>query len=200
MINITYIYLVENCFNDPNKVYIGKTKNPRNRKWDHQKTYGKNIEYTIIDQVDSLEHKVWKPIETMWIQSFIIWGFDVVNLRKEGGNGSSEWSEESKRKQSDILKNRPNTWTTEEVGNKISQGLKKFYENPENKKKISQGLKQYYENNPSTERPKILEKNKVKEIREKYQNGQRICDLSREYNVSWGTIKNVVEKRESYKK
>jgi hypothetical protein len=200
MINITYIYLVENCFNDPNKVYIGKTKNPRNRKWDHQKTYGKNIEYTIIDQVDSLEHKVWKPIETMWIQSFMIWGFDVVNLRKEGGNGSSEWSEESKRKQSDILKNRPNTWTTEEVGNKISQGLKKFYENPENKKKISQGLKQYYENNPSTERPKILEKNKVKEIREKYQNGQRICDLSREYNVSWGTIKNVVEKRESYKK
>ena len=27
--NITYIYLVTNCYNDPNKVYIGKTKNTR---------------------------------------------------------------------------------------------------------------------------------------------------------------------------
>ena len=36
MINITYIYLVENCYGDPNKVYIGKTKN--SRKTQHQKT------------------------------------------------------------------------------------------------------------------------------------------------------------------
>jgi hypothetical protein len=96
MINITYIYLVENCFNDPNHVYIGKTKNPKDRKTSHKKTYGRQIIYTIIDQVNSLNHKDWKPIETMWIQSFIGWGFDVQNIKKEGGSGSNEWTEEQK--------------------------------------------------------------------------------------------------------
>jgi hypothetical protein len=112
MINITYIYLVENCFDNPNKVYIGKTKNKYKRKSIHKKTYGKNIDYTIIDQIDSLNHKDWKPIETMWIQSFISWGFDVQNIKKEGGSGSSEWTKEQKYKQKQIFKNRNITWKT----------------------------------------------------------------------------------------
>jgi hypothetical protein len=29
--NITKIYLVENCYGDPNKVYIGKTINSRKK-------------------------------------------------------------------------------------------------------------------------------------------------------------------------
>lgn len=38
---MTYIYLVENCYGDPNKVYIGKTKN--SRFLPHKKTYGEKI-------------------------------------------------------------------------------------------------------------------------------------------------------------
>jgi hypothetical protein len=94
MINITYIYLVEI---GNNQVYIGKTVNPKNRETNHKITYGETITYSIIDQVDSIEHKKWKPIETMWIQSFMTWGFDVVNIKKEGGTGSSRWSEQQKQ-------------------------------------------------------------------------------------------------------
>ena len=45
---MTYIYLVTNCFNEPNKVYIGKTI--KSRKNAHKKTYNKQIEYNIIDK------------------------------------------------------------------------------------------------------------------------------------------------------
>jgi hypothetical protein len=38
---MTKIYLVENCYGDPNKVYIGKTIN--SRELNHKKTYGKYI-------------------------------------------------------------------------------------------------------------------------------------------------------------
>ena len=37
--DITRIYLVTNCYDDPFKVYIGKTKN--NRKRDHKLRFGK---------------------------------------------------------------------------------------------------------------------------------------------------------------
>jgi hypothetical protein len=37
---ITYIYLVENCYDDPTKIYIGKTKT--SRKGSHRKKYGSN--------------------------------------------------------------------------------------------------------------------------------------------------------------
>jgi hypothetical protein len=94
---MTYIYLVEI---GNNQVYIGKTKNPKQRKNNHKKTYGKNIEYNIIDQVNSLNRKDWEPIETMWIQTFISWGFEVVNPRKKGGGGCEYWTEEQKQAKS----------------------------------------------------------------------------------------------------
>jgi hypothetical protein len=91
------------------------------------KKYGKNIEYTIIDQVDSLDHKVWKPIETMWIQSFMIWGFDVVNPRKEGGNGPSKWTKDQKNNRkgkggSNVSRNKGRI-VTEEENKKRSETL-----------------------------------------------------------------------------
>jgi hypothetical protein len=95
---MTYIYLVENCYGDPNKVYIGKTINSREN--DHKRTYGNNIKYTIIDQISSKNRNDWRPIETMWIQSFMGWGFEVVNLRKEGGGGMEFWTEKQKQTKS----------------------------------------------------------------------------------------------------
>jgi len=84
--NITKIYLVTNCFNDPNKVYIGKTVNTR--KDNHTRTYGKQIEYTYIDEINSIHREDWEPLETYWIQQFMAWGFEVVNIKKIGGSGS----------------------------------------------------------------------------------------------------------------
>ena len=65
---ITKIYLVTNCFGNPNKIYIGKTKG--SRKNDHKKTYGQNINYDYIDEVNSLSREDWEPLETFWINYF----------------------------------------------------------------------------------------------------------------------------------
>ena len=132
---MTYIYLVENCYNNPNKVYIGKTKN--SRKGPHKRKYGKNITYTIIDQINSLNHKEWKPLESYWIEQFIQWGFKLMNINKKGGQGPGIYSEESKNKMrkprkegtglkiSKTLKqNNHSQYYTEEVRQRISEGNK----------------------------------------------------------------------------
>jgi hypothetical protein len=93
--NITRIYLVTNCFGDPNKVYIGKTKN--SRKNEHIKTFGNQIEYSYIDEINSIKSKDWKPLECFWIIYFKFLGFDVQN-KNEGGSGADEYSEEIKLK------------------------------------------------------------------------------------------------------
>ena len=116
MINITYIYLIENIDNDPYKVYIGKSKNPQSRNNNHKSKYGDNIQFNIIDTITSLDHNQWKPIETMWIQTFISWGFKVVNIRKEGGSGVGYHTDESRIKMSNSIKGRKCTW-----GDKISK-------------------------------------------------------------------------------
>lgn len=108
-IHMTKIYLVTNCYNDPNKVYVGKTKN--SRKNPHTKTYGGNIEYTYIDQVNSLDRKYWKPLESYWIEQFRQWGFEVVNKQKRGGSGTEYQTEESKRKIGKNQKNKPKPHT-----------------------------------------------------------------------------------------
>jgi len=117
-IHMTKIYLVTNCYGDPNKVYIGKTKN--SRKHPHTKTYGKCIEYTYIDEVNSLERKYWGPIESYWIEQFRQWGFEVVNHNKKGGGGPEFFSDETRFKMSEKRKIQVMTC---ERNNKISTSL-----------------------------------------------------------------------------
>ena len=95
MTSVTHIYLVENCYGDPNKVYIGKTKNSREN--DHKRKFGKQIIYNFIDQVNSLDKKDWEPLEKYWIQQFKAWGFEIIN-KNNGGGGSEYCSEETKQK------------------------------------------------------------------------------------------------------
>jgi hypothetical protein len=95
MMNVTHIYLVENCYGDPNKVYIGKTKN--NRKNNHRKTFGEQIIYTLIDHVNSWKYEDWKFLETYWIQQFKVWGFEIMN-KNEGGNGPNFHTKETRLK------------------------------------------------------------------------------------------------------
>jgi hypothetical protein len=98
------IYLVENCYNNSNKVYIGKTIN--SRKYDHKKTYGDGIKYTIIDETDGIEYEKWEPLESYWIEQFKQWGFEIMNIRMKGGSGPLFHTLETKTKMS---KPKPNT-------------------------------------------------------------------------------------------
>jgi hypothetical protein len=117
-IGVTKIYLVTNCYNDPNKVYIGKTKN--NRESNHRKRFGKNINYDEIDKINSLDYKDWKPLETYWINQFKVWGFNVLN-ENEGGGGPITHSTESRQK---ISKNKKGKKLLKEHCNKISESKK----------------------------------------------------------------------------
>ena len=101
MINTTKIYLVTNINNDPNKVYIGKTKDSRENK--HKKSFGSQITYTYIDEVNSLNKEDWEPLETKWIQHYINLGYDVVNIRRKGGSGPEYLSEETRQKKSKAM-------------------------------------------------------------------------------------------------
>ena len=134
----TKIYLVTNCYNDPNKVYIGKTK--CSRKSSHKKTYGEKIEYIYIDKVNSLDRKDWEPLETYWIEQFRQWGFEIMNKRKKGGSGPEFCTKDVKDKISNALKGRvsfhqPNT------GEKISESKQGMRLTDEWKNKISENTK-----------------------------------------------------------
>ena len=69
MLRNTKIYLVSNCYNDSNKVYIGKTINST-RKRDHMRKYGKDIDFLELEEIEGTDSKNWKPLETYWIQQF----------------------------------------------------------------------------------------------------------------------------------
>ena len=132
---MTKIYLVENCYGDSNKVYIGKTKN--SRIGSHKRTYGKNITYTIIDEIYSLDHKLWKPLESYWIEQFRQWGFELMNINKKGGQGPGIYSEESKIK----MRKPRKKGTGEKISKKLKENNHSQYYTDEVKLKISKGNK-----------------------------------------------------------
>lgn len=135
----TKIYLLTNCYGDLNKVYIGKTKN--NRKKDHKRTFGSQIEYSEIDEINSLFRKDWEPLESYWIEQFKVWGFDVLNKNK-GGGGPITHSKETKEKMSKNRKGKPSPLKNRkrpEIGKKLKG--RKSYMTPEVALKISKMLK-----------------------------------------------------------
>jgi hypothetical protein len=105
MIHTTKIYLVTNCYNDPNKVYIGKEKSGQrcSREYTHRCTYGEQIIFTYIDEVKGLDYYDWEPLETFYINYFKFLGFEVINKRKNGGSGPEMCTEETKQKISKAL-------------------------------------------------------------------------------------------------
>jgi hypothetical protein len=115
--DITKIYLVENCYGDPNKIYIGKTKINNNRENEHRLKFGKEIIFTYIDEVDSLNKEKWKPLECFWIEYFRQLEFNIQNKNK-GGNGRDFMSEETKLK---ISKSNKGKICKEETKEKISK-------------------------------------------------------------------------------
>jgi len=97
------IYLITNCYGNPNMIYIGKTKNSREKA--HKRTFGNQISYDYIDRAESLNKKDWEPLESYWIEQFRQWGFHVLNKNK-GGGGCNSHKPESILKIKTAMKNR----------------------------------------------------------------------------------------------
>jgi hypothetical protein len=221
MIHTTKIYLVTNCYGDSNKVYIGKTKNCR--KNSHQQTYGKSITYDYIDEINSLDKKDWEPLETYWIQQFITWGFNVMNIKRSGGSGPSYLSIESRNKIRDkkigvkyqsskrgaehggtgkSRSNGPAIKNHKTRGKSISISNQTHYElNSERNKKISEKLK-------GQNKPERWFKSRYKPIQQFDLEGNFIKDwgscieASRTLNISRGNItqccKNKVKSHKGF--
>jgi hypothetical protein len=142
---MTKIYLVENCYGDSNKVYLGKTKN--NRYNNHKSRFGDSIKYTVIDEIESLDKEDWKPLESYWILQFKVWGFNVLNKNK-GGGGPSYLTDEQKKNYS-YPKTQPfinsvigKSKNYPESRNKnISKSLKGYKQTKEHIKKRTKNLK-----------------------------------------------------------
>ena len=120
---MTKIYLVSNINNDPNTVYIGKTKN--SRKNDHRYRLGKNIIYKEIDRIDSFKKEDWKPLETKWIKHYKDLGYNVLN-ENEGGGGPNQHTLRAKQN----------------IGKKVSRKLKGRTSPMKGKKHTEQTRKQ----------------------------------------------------------
>jgi hypothetical protein len=175
MINITYIYLIENIDNDPYKVYIGKTINPKLRKRNHKLTYGDDIQFNIIDQIDSIERKYWEPIETLWIQTFASWGFKIINNKMIGGGGVEFHSDDTKNKMRIVKLGK---FVSEETRLRKSISLKNKIKSTEHKLKIKLSL---------------LNKPKSPEHKDKISKSKFIpiiqYNINNEYINEWNSIK-----------
>jgi group I intron endonuclease len=210
------------------KIYIGQSVDikTRFRKYKYLNCKRQTYLYNSFQKY-KVENHIFEIIEECTLEQLnereIYWGTYYNVLNKNGlnlrlgdangkcseetkqkigkGNKNKIMSEEARNNISKALKGRKNTWSTSEKhGEKISKGLKEYYQNPENKEKISKGLKEYYKNNKHKPKPKLVSESTVKEIRTKYSTGNYSkSDLSREYNLSWGTIKNIVDSINSYK-
>jgi hypothetical protein len=95
--------------------------------------------------------------------------------------------ESTKQKISKALKGRKNTWF------KSGGGVTGYKYTDEQKQKMRKPRVNKWK------REKLIPPNIVEEIRTKFHLGIKRSDLSREYNVSWGTIKNITNKINSYK-
>jgi group I intron endonuclease len=182
----TKIYLITNCYGDPNKVYIGKTKN--NRKNNHIKTFGNNIDYDYIDEINSLKHNDWEPLETYWIEQFRQWGFEIMNIRKKGGSGPDFHSDETKLKISNLAKGK-NTWRAGKLSpNSGGKG----------KSKLGSGNKNWTEDHLILFRLAAKNKNKSFYNDIKWIKAQQKCilqyDLNNNFIKEWDSIKNAGEK------
>ena len=85
------------AYTQDNNVYVGKTKNPNNRRSKHKTRFG-NWEYKILDEIPSFKKEDWKPYECAWIQIYKEWGYNVEN-RNNGGGGPQGFKTEEEKKQ-----------------------------------------------------------------------------------------------------
>jgi group I intron endonuclease len=195
------------------KIYIGQSVNieTRFRKYKYLNCKRQTYLYNSFQKYGVENHK-FEIIEECSLEQLnereIYWGnyFNVLDkngLNLKLGCARGKCSEEMKQK---IGKKNKNKIMSEEAKNNISKALKGrkiTWDNPGSK-----GYKYTEEQKQKMRKPrvnkwkreKLVSELIIKEIREKYSTGNYSkSDLSREYNVSWGTIKNIVDLINSYK-
>jgi group I intron endonuclease len=89
MIKIYYLHKGDNI-----PFYIGYTKNIKTRRNSHRQKHGNTTE---MEEIDECLNEDKKQIESLWIEQFRQWGFDLLN-KNTGGGGPLGWSEETKAK------------------------------------------------------------------------------------------------------
>jgi group I intron endonuclease len=182
--------------NPKDKIYIGCTIDFKRRLSEYRRLsivgqvklynslskYGfNNHKFEIVEECsDDILHER----EIYWIKYF--------NCIEEGlnirlGNRTGALMESTKQKISKALKGRKNTWT------KQGGGATGYKYTEEQIQKMSKPRVNKWE------RDKLVPPHIVEEIRLKYKEGHKRSSLSREYNVSWGTIKNITNRINSYK-
>lgn len=176
MIHIAKIYLVTNCYNDPNKVYIGKTKN--SRKSNHKRKFGDQITYDYIDEISSPNVKDWVLLETYWIHQFRQWGFEVLN-KNEGGGGPITQSFETKEK----IRNA-------QTGNKYSLGKKWTEEH-----KLNMSLSKIGKPKPEGFGEKISKIKLTQNIKFSEEHKQKISESKKGNKYNLGKIKSEETKQ-----
>jgi hypothetical protein len=65
------------------------------------KKYGEDTQLEVLDEVNKQEWKYW---EGFWIQQITQWGFNLINLNKNGGGGCEYMTESTKQKISQTKK------------------------------------------------------------------------------------------------
>ena len=182
--------------NPKNKIYIGCTIDFKRRVSEYRrlrmtgqtKLYNSLVKYGYdnhkFEIIEECTNKILHEREIYYIKYF--------NCIKEGlnirlGSRTGALMESTKQKISKALKGRKITWN--------SKGPKNYKYTKEQKQKMRKPRVNKWE------REKLVSPNIIEEIRIKYTTKKYTrSDLSREYNVSWGTIKNITDQINSYKK
>jgi len=183
--------------NPSDKIYIGCTIDFKRRLSEYRrlsingqvKIYNSLSKYGfdkhVFEIIEECDEDTLHEREIYWIKYF--------NCIEEGlnirlGNRTGSLTEDTKAKISKALKGRKNTWT------KPGGGVKGYKYTEEQKQKMKKPRVNKWE------REKLVSPTIVEEIRNKFNSGTKRSDLSREYNVSWGTIKNITDYINSYQK
>ena len=186
--------VIYKIINPNNKIYIGCTIDFKRRLSEYRRLsmvgqvklynsltkYGyNNHKFEIIEECNE---DILHEREIYWIKHF--------NCIEEGlnirlGNRTGALTNNTKQKISEALKGRKVTWDC--------KGPKDYKYTEEQKQKMRKPRVNRWE------REKLISPAIVEEIRTKFNLGHKRSDLSREYNVSWGTIKNITDHINSYK-
>lgn len=187
--------------NPKGKVYVGQSRNLIKRKNGYKNLRCKNQtklynslkkygwENHIFEIIEECPLKLLNKKEIYYINEYNSIE-EGLNLRG-GGVGGGSLSQETKDKISKALKGRPNTW--------IKKGRKFdhiYTEDQLNKMRKPRGKYNININDKGSwewSSGKKLSREQEMEIKEKFKEGATKSSLSREYNVSWGTIKNTIK-------
>lgn len=183
--------------NPKGKIYIGCTVNYIRRKKEYTKLYNSKgqtklynlfmkygIENHIFDIIEECSEEILSEREIYWIL-YLNSIENGLNIRL--GNRNGYLTSETKNNISKALKGRKNTWAKKGGG---SKGYKYTEEQKEKMRKPRIN---------KWKREKLVSLDIIEEIRNKFNLGYKRSYLSKEYKVSWGTIKNITDKINSYK-